>query len=394
MLTAADVHGYALSLERSINRIKKLSSLSNHNKLKILEFQKSCRAQGIGAARVLRYLNDLPKIAGWLNKNFEKATKKDMEKVLNLIEDSHYAPRTKLDFRVTIKKFYKWLNGGEEYPKCVKWIKTGGKRNNNKLPEELLTEEEVKRIIQTAYNPRDRAIIATLWESGARVGELLSMQIKHVSFEENFTRITLQGKTGMRRVPLFDSTPYLAEWLENHPLKEDLNTPLWIGIGNVGRNKRMEYAAMRKMIAQTSRKVGIKKKINPHNFRHSRATTLAKHLTEAQMNQYLGWVAGSDMPATYVHLSGRDVDDAILKMRGLKPKEEPKESTLAPKKCARCGLVNKATGKFCTRCGCVLDLETALTMQETVERMDEKFAKLLEDKGVQKFLLKKLAKLL
>jgi site-specific recombinase XerD len=96
----------------------------------------------------LRYLDDLPRLARLLRKDFEKATRKDIERVLRSIEtSSDLAPRTKLDFRVTIKKFYKWLNGGEEYPESVRWIKTGGKRNNNKLPEELLTEEEVKRII-------------------------------------------------------------------------------------------------------------------------------------------------------------------------------------------------------------------------------------------------------
>ena len=40
---------------------------------------------------------------------------------------------------------------------------------------------------------------------------------------------------------------------------------------------------------------------------------MANYLTEAQMNVYFGWTQGSDMPGVYVHLSGRDIDDAILK---------------------------------------------------------------------------------
>jgi len=44
---------------------------------------------------------------------------------------------------------------------------------------------------------------------------------------------------------------------------------------------------------------------------------MANYLTEAQMNLYFGWVQGSDMPSVYVHLSGRDVDDAILKANGI-----------------------------------------------------------------------------
>ena len=51
------------------------------------------------------------------------------------------------------------------------------------LPEELLTEEEVKRLAEAAENPRDRDFILTLYESGCRVGELISLRLKHVQFD-------------------------------------------------------------------------------------------------------------------------------------------------------------------------------------------------------------------
>ena len=112
------------------------------------------------------------------------------------------------------------------------------------------------------------------------------------------------------------------------------------------------------------------------------------------MNQYLGWVPGSGMPAVYVHLSGRDVDDAILELRGMKPKQEAKpENTMAPKPCVRCGMSNKATGKFCSRCGAVLDVSTAVAVQDRVRDLDEKFSQLLRDKKVQEFLVKRLVDL-
>ncbi|MBW2965283.1 tyrosine-type recombinase/integrase, partial [Candidatus Woesearchaeota archaeon] len=82
----------------------------------------------------------------------------------------------------------------------------------------------------------------------------------------------------------------------------------------------MHYSAIRSMVSRTFEKAGIRKKCNPHAFRHSRATYMANHLTEFQMNQYFGWIQGSDMPSTYVHMSGREVDDAILAMNGLKSK--------------------------------------------------------------------------
>lgn len=389
-----DVYHYDCVLERAVKRIKSNERISESQRRMILKFQKQCIADGLSAARVLRYLCDLPRLGEYLRKDFEQATKEDIVDVINQIERTSLSPRTKLDFKSSIKKFYKWLNGGEEYPEFVRWIKTGGKKNNNKLPEELLAEEEVKKLIETAHQPRDRAIISVLWESGCRVGEILSMQIKHVTFEKEFARITVQGKTGGRRVPLIDSVPYIAEWINNHPFKENPEAPLWVGLTSSGYNKPLEYGALRKMIMEIAKKSGIKKRVNPHNFRHSRATFLANHLTEAQMNKYLGWVGGSDMPAIYVHLSGRDVDDAILQMRGLKPKEEENvESSLKPRTCARCGLVNKATGRFCNRCGAVLDIQTAVAMQDEIHKLDDKFSKLLQDNKVQEFLVKRLIEL-
>ncbi|RLF00099.1 MAG: hypothetical protein DRJ59_07465 [Thermoprotei archaeon] len=44
------------------------------------------------------------------------------------------------------------------------------------LSEELLTEEEVKRLVKHATNLRDKALILTLYESGCRIGELLSLR--------------------------------------------------------------------------------------------------------------------------------------------------------------------------------------------------------------------------
>ena len=86
--------------------------------------------------------------------------------------------------------------------------------------------------------------------------------------------------------------------------------------------KGLDYPAINKRLKEIAERTGIKKPVNPHNFRHSRATYLAKKLTEAQMCQYFDWVQGSKMPATCVHLSGRDLDDAILKIHGKISKEE------------------------------------------------------------------------
>ncbi|MEM2751143.1 MAG: tyrosine-type recombinase/integrase, partial [Nitrososphaerales archaeon] len=162
------------------------------------------------------------------------------------IERKDYSPFTKHDYKVVLKKFYKWLCGGEEYPEQVKWIKTTLKMKDELLPEDLLTEDEVMKLVDKADSLRDKAFIITLYESGARIGELDSLRIKDVVFEENYARLMLEGKTGSRRVIVVASTPYLQAWIQSHPLKNNPDAPLWINIGTVNRYKPMSYPALAK----------------------------------------------------------------------------------------------------------------------------------------------------
>ena len=76
------------------------------------------------------------------------------------------------------------------------------------------------------------------------------------------------------------------------------------------------------MLHVTAIRAGIAKRVNPHSFRHARASNLANFLTEAQMKEYLGWVGDSRMASTYVHLSGRNIDNALFKLNGIKTEDE------------------------------------------------------------------------
>jgi len=193
------------------------------------------------------------KIAERLGKDFDKVSKKDIEQFIYELERSNYSPWTKHDYKVCLKRFYKWFKGNnEEYPDEVKWIKTTLKEKDLLLPEELLSEEEVMSLVNSCDNIRDKAFIITLYESGTRIGELGSLRIRDVEFEENYARIILRGKTGMRKIIVIASVPYLQAWIQNHPLKNNLDAPLWVNIGTLNRNKAMSYPALAKVLRTTS----------------------------------------------------------------------------------------------------------------------------------------------
>ena len=222
----------------------------------------------------------------------------------------------------------------------MRWLKTGLQGSKRKLPEEMLTEEEVARLVDATDNARDRALIFALYESGCRVGEIGRLKIRQVEFDEFGARLMVTGKTGMRRVRIVGASPSLATWISVHPHRHDPDAPLWVSLGPPAKGKILTYAGIARVLALSTARAGIKKRVHPHLFRHSRATALATKLTEAQLKEHFGWTQGSTQPATYVHLSGRNVDDALLGLYGLRTTTKSEESALKPSRCPRCETAN------------------------------------------------------
>jgi ribosomal protein L37E len=129
-------------------------------------------------------------------------------------------------------------------------------------------------------------------------------------------------------------------------------------------------------------------------LRHSRATELASFLTEAQMKELLGWVQGSDRASTYVHLCGRDVDDALLASNGITiDQEDKKEMAITLVKCPRCGKDSDSTAQFCPACGMVLDQKMAVTLEDEKTKADTIMDMLIQDEEVRALLAKKISQL-
>jgi integrase/recombinase XerD len=296
-----------------------------------------------------------------------------------------------------LKKYFQWLRKcdeeEQEYPEEVRWIKAHFKKKRL-VPEALITPEEVAKLAEAAENPRDRAFILTHYDGGFRIGETLSIKVVNLEFDKYSAVVRVDGKTGPRRVRLTISTPALASWLSLHPFRNDPDAPLWIGVGTVGRNQPLSYAGARAMLRRLAKKTGLKKRIYTHLMRHSRATELANILTEAQMKEHFGWVPGSFMPSSYVHLSGRDVDGALLKAHGITMDQESKskmEITLT--KCPRCAKGTISEDQFCPACGMILNAKAAVHMEEERTKADRIMDLLMKDNDVRSFLSQKVQKL-
>jgi len=115
------------------------------------------------------YIPNLGKICELLGKSFRDADEQDIRRIVSIIESNErYSPWTKRDYKLTLRKFFTWRRGTKEYPSEVAWLRVQTKIKCSKTHEDMLTEEEVKRLIAYARTIQERAFISVLYESGCR----------------------------------------------------------------------------------------------------------------------------------------------------------------------------------------------------------------------------------
>ncbi len=387
-----DIHDNARRMQRQLEMIKEHAEISAMNKKTAFEFSDYLLSEGIGASKITRYLSDIKKLCLMLGKPLKQAREGDLRKVVGRIEQSELAAESKKAFKVLVRKLYRFIKGCKkkgQYPPEVDWISIAIPVSKKKLPEELLTEEEVKKVIRACSNIRDKAFISLLAESGARISEIGTMQVKHVSFEKYGARLTITGKTGARKILIVYSAPGLQQWLNSHPHNDNNDSFLWIN----ANGELLTYSRMAAILRKAVRKAGIKKRVHPHLLRHSRATQMASIMSESAMKQYFGWTQGSKMAAIYVHMSGKDTDEAVLRANGIEIRKEEKQSVLKPAKCLRCETVNEITNRFCKTCSLPLNEDEARkVLLEDVKksRVSEIMTNILEDPEIRDLIAKKL----
>ena len=96
----------------------------------------------------------------------------------------------------------------------------------------MLIESDVLKLIEYAKHQRDKAMIALLWDIGARIGEIGTLNIRHLSFDEYGAIVNVRGKAGYRRIRAVWSVQYLKAWLQVHPEGYNPDAPLWITFNN------------------------------------------------------------------------------------------------------------------------------------------------------------------
>jgi integrase len=292
-MSKIDIHNFKRRLSLVESRIQR-GNISRKEKDKIYDFENWLFAQGLGIARITKYMQSIKRLYDLSPGGLSGARQRDIIGLLASIERYDWKAWTKHDHKLTLRKYLVFTRR-QDLADLIRLPPV----HNYKLPDEILTADQVKDMIASARKEHDRAFIMVLWESGLRIGELLTLQKRLVSFDSQGAVLIVEGKTGQRRVRISESADILNLWIARRSLNPE------------SRIFPHSYAAYRLRIRTIARRSGLDLRVYPHLFRHSRATFLCAYLTEAQLSAFMGWTIGSSMARIYVHLSGHDLDAAL-----------------------------------------------------------------------------------
>jgi len=168
-----------------------------------------------------------------------------------------------------------------------------------RLPE-ILSEEEVARLIESASTSYHRVILMTLYGTGLRREELCRLRVTDVDSQRMVIHVR-QGKGGKDRDVTL--SPKLLEVLRSYWKWRKPKTYLFPSYYGSDQEKPISSHTVWNAVSAAARRAGIKKKVSPHILRHSWATHLLERGTDLKTIQVL--LGHVDLEATtiYLHLS-------------------------------------------------------------------------------------------
>lgn len=233
---------------------------------------------------------------------FSKITEKNIVKFLNSLVETGLSPRTVARSISSIKMFHRFLLS-EGVAKSNPAENLDTPKLSKTLPD-VLNQDEIDLIINqpNKVDPagiRDRAILETLYATGMRVSEIITMKQRDIYCDEGIVRVFGKGSKE-RLVPIGRSA---LEWIKKY--REEVRP----GIASSGRGRDALFLNMRgspisrmavwNMVKSYTAKAGIKKDVHPHTFRHSFAT----HLLEggADLRAVQEMLGHSDISTTQIY---------------------------------------------------------------------------------------------
>ncbi|NPE30609.1 tyrosine-type recombinase/integrase [Methanococcoides sp. SA1] len=377
------VHNIEPQIEAAKNKIR-VSNTSDYNKEVLFDYENELIIRGYAKDTVLNKFFILPFVIQNIEKDFNQLSKQDVKILLRAIEThkkedgEYWAESTKFLYKSSLRGFLQFLFNEDIISEPLDDIIKTKLPNTTVQPHDILTEDEVNKLIDACQNFRDKAMISLLYDLGLRISELLSMKMKNYIPDCHGAVVTVSGKTGTRTIRVDFALYYLRQWVSMHPNRNDPEAYLWCSIRHQ-KNRMVSYPTIQYMLKKCAEMAGIQKRVHAHLFRHSSVTKDACDFSESLLKQKFGWKPSSNMLSRYSHLNAKNLDSAILKRMGIVTDDKKRGIN----KCPNCNEVNPQDFGYCGKCGYIL---SDMVKKENDNVSMLLFEKLMDDPDFNNFI--------
>ena len=243
--------------------------------------------RGLSENSISSYARDLTKFQALLlekSLDYSSLSESDISSVVGKLSVDGLAPSSVNRFLSSLKGFYKYA--ALEYQIANPMGDIAQFKIARKLPK-ALSVEEISRLIESTNNPlepsllRDRAILEILYGTGARVAELVGLDVHDISKDifdgEEITIMKLRGKGSKERlVPIGKfALAALEDYLVRlRPALLAKNSQSERALFLNSRGTRLTRQSAWSTVLKAAESVGLQGRVSPHVFRHSYATHL------------------------------------------------------------------------------------------------------------------------
>ena len=324
----------------------------------------------VSGLRKTKLAQTLISVKQFLKVQWTDATIKDLSNAVDGINESAYKQNTRNDHIGILKTFYKWLIRKKHTSVTLEQlsdeddgIKAPGVDTEGTEAKDLVTRDDLALVIGACKNLRDKAIVATLYESAARISEVSRLKWGDLEYtDDGIIKLTIHDeKTKKKRyAPLLMAMEYLAAWRSGYPGKPSDDAFIFIDRDD----KPMEYRAMAFQITRAAKRAGIEKRMNPHLFRKSRLTEMVREGYQESVIKEVGWAnQGSQMMKTYIKLGSDDVMNEFMVKQGIKKRDQTVKDN-SPRQCGFCFAMNSTMSAFCHKCGAPLTADAKTQIEQ------------------------------
>lgn len=257
--------------------------------------------RGLSENTLKAYHSDLSDFARWLAAGELDLLQVDKSILLSYLSSRTTSARTTARRLSSVRRFYRQLVRDGH---CAMDPATDidSPRLGRSLPKSL-TETEVEQLlmapdIETSLGLRDRAMLETLYATGLRVSELVSLRLDQLNLRQGVVRITGKGDKE-RLVPLGEEAVYWVQKYLAHARQDLFPHRPDATLFPSSRGQRMQRQTFWHAIRRYGVKAGIKGRISPHVLRHAFATHLLNHGADLRVVQML--LGHSDISTTQIY---------------------------------------------------------------------------------------------